>query len=154
MPRRRGAEPAEPLAGLQAVILDAQAMSLLAEEDHHPRKRELLALLKAYDQAGYVKAISVVTLTEQRRSGAAQQRLRYWQSALIRVPVSESIAYRGADLLEATGLDGHECVVDALVVATAATAERPRVISSDNSHLPRLCKAASGRRSPIELRLI
>lgn len=51
MSRRRGTDSAEPLAGLQAVSLDAQAISLLAEADHHPRKREPLALLQAYDRA-------------------------------------------------------------------------------------------------------
>jgi len=54
-------------------------------------------------------------------------------------------------VLDDAGLDGHECVVDALVVATAAAGSGPaKVASSDGSHVPKLIAAARLRRdAPI-----
>ncbi|NGO49163.1 hypothetical protein [Streptomyces ureilyticus] len=54
-------------------------------------------------------------------------------------------------ILDAQGLslhvdgaeDGHECLVDAIVVATAALCLPPvRLVTSDSSHIPKLCAAA------------
>ncbi|MGY4999736.1 hypothetical protein [Streptomyces griseus] len=61
------------------------------------------------------------------------------------------IADRAAKLLEDVGLDGHENVVDALIVATAACSDGPmKVASTDGSHIPKLCHAASvDRNSPV-----
>lgn len=130
-------------------------MSLLAEATHHHGKRRLLALLKAYEQAGYVAVISVLTIAEERRSGEAGQRLAWWRSQLVRVPVSEQIAVEAGALLDDVGLSGHRSVVDAVVVATAASSpEQARVLSSDESHIPALAKAATDRRGgvPVEFR--
>jgi hypothetical protein len=140
-----------------AVVLDAQGMSLLAEASHHPGQRRLLALLKAYEQAGYVAGISVLTVAEERRRGEAGQRLAWWQSQLVRIPVSDEIAAEAGALLDDTGLSGHRGVVDAVVVATAASSpEQARVLSSDESHIPALAKAATSRRRglPLEFRKI
>jgi Arc/MetJ family transcription regulator len=89
---------------------------------------------------------------EQRRSGNAGRRLAFIRSRLTIVEVTEQIADEAAALLDSTGLTRHECVVDALVVATAASALGPaKVVSSDSSHVPALCKAAIERRtSPVE----
>ncbi|RVX38137.1 hypothetical protein EDD27_0430 [Nonomuraea polychroma] len=137
-------------------MLDAQGFSLLAEEDHHPRKRELLALLKVYERAGFIVGISAVTVAEERRTGTAGQRLDWWRSQLVRVPVSEPTALLARQLLEETGLDGHRSVVGALVVSTAASSpDVARVISSDASHIPKLCAAATAfRRIPVEFKQI
>jgi hypothetical protein len=140
-----------------AVVLAAQGMSLLAEPEHHPRQRELIAALKAYEQAGYIAGISVLTIAEERRTGAAAKRLTWWRSQLVKVPVSEHIAAEAGALLDATSLAGHRSVVDAVVVATAASApEQARVISSDESHIPALAKAATDRRRgiPVEFRKV
>jgi hypothetical protein len=140
-----------------AIVLDAQGMSLLAEPDHHPRKRELVTALKAYEQAGYVAGISVLTIAEERRTGEAAQRLAWWRSQLVKVPVDEQIAIEAGALLDATGLSGHRSVVDSVVVATASSApEQARVISSDESHIPVLAKAATDRRRgvPVEFRKV
>jgi hypothetical protein len=59
--------------------------------------------------------------------------------------------------LDDTGLSGHRSVVDAVVVATAASSpEQARVLSSDETHIPALAKAATGRRHglPPEFRKI
>jgi hypothetical protein len=140
-----------------AVVLDAQGVSLLAEPAHHLGQRRLVALLKAYEQAGYVAGISVLTIAEERRAGEAGQRLAWWRTQLVRVPVSERIAASAGVLLDDTGLSGHRCVVDAVVVATAATSpEQARVLSSDGTHVPALAKAATARRRgvPVEFRKI
>lgn len=140
-----------------AVILDAQGMSLLAEAAHHRGQRRLLALLKAYEQAGYVAGISVLTIAEERRTGAAGRRLAWWRSQLVKVPVSEQVAVEAGALLDHAGLSGHRSVVDAVVVATAATSpEQARVLSSDETHIPALAKAATDRRRgvPVEFRKI
>ncbi len=67
------------------------------------------------------------------------------------VPATEAVADLAGLLLDDAGLDGHECVVDALVVATAATGSGPaKVASSDGSHVPKLIAAARLRRdAPI-----
>jgi len=81
---------------------------------------------------------------------------RDWRSQLVRVPVSEQIAAEAGALLDDTGLSGHRSVVDAVVVATAATCpEQARVLSGDQSHIPVLAKAATDRRGvPVEFRKI
>lgn len=139
------------------VVLDAQGVSLLAEAQHHPGQRRLLAMLKAYEQAGYVAAISVLTIAEERRTGEAGKRLSWWRSQLVKVPVSEQVATDAGGLLDDTGLSGHRSVIDAVVVATAASSpEQARVLSSDESHIPALAKAATDRRRgmPVEFRKI
>ncbi|GLX18733.1 MULTISPECIES: PIN domain-containing protein [Streptomyces] len=128
-------------------VLDAQPFSLLAEDDP-----VMAALIDLARQEGYAPTISAATIAEVRRSGRAAQRLAWQRSRLTVVPVTEALADKAAELLEAAGLDGHECVVDALVVATAALSSGPaKVASSDGSHVPKLCAAASaGRSSPVQ----
>jgi len=133
-----------------AVVLDAQGLSLLAEPGHHQGRRELVAALKSYEQAGYVAGISVLTIAEERRTGEAAQRLAWWRSQLVKIPATELIAEEAGALLDAVGLSGHRSVVDAIVVATAASApEQARVLSSDASHIPALAKAATDRRGGL-----
>jgi hypothetical protein len=139
------------------VVLDAQGMSLLSEASNHPGQRRLLALLKAYEQAGYAAGISVLTIAKQRRAGEAGKRLAWWRSQMVRVPVSEQIAVEAGSLLDDTGFSGHRSVVDAIVVATAASSpEQARVLSSDESHIPALAKAATAHRRgvPVEFRKV
>jgi hypothetical protein len=67
------------------------------------------------------------------------------------------VATEAGALLDDTGLTGHRSVVDAVVVATAASSpEQARVLSSDESHIPALAKAATDRRRgvPVEFRKI
>ncbi|HZB33528.1 MAG TPA: hypothetical protein VE465_25440 [Streptosporangiaceae bacterium] len=122
-------------------------MSLLADHD-----RRMMARLQVATREAFIPTISTVTIVEQRREGKAGQRLAYVRSQLTVVPVTEDIADAAAALLGATGLSGHQCVVDAVVVATAASAAGPaKVVSSDGSHIPALCKSASANRtSPVE----
>jgi hypothetical protein len=120
------------------LVLDAQALSLLAD-DH----ADTVDLVEASREDGYAATISVVTLAEQRRTGQAAARMRWLRSRLVIVPVTEQVADLAAGLLEYSGLDGHSNVVDALVTATAASANAVgRLLTADGSHIPVLCKAA------------
>ncbi|MFF7010695.1 type II toxin-antitoxin system VapC family toxin [Streptomyces fimicarius] len=109
-------------------------------------------ILKVAEAEGYSAAISTVSIVEVRRTGRAADHLRSLRSRLTVIPANEVIADRAAKLLEDVGLDGHEDVVDALVVATAACSDGPmKVASTDRSHIPKLCHAASvSRNSPVE----
>ncbi|MEW2358150.1 hypothetical protein [Spirillospora sp. NPDC029432] len=135
-----------PLVG-PAFVLDAQGLSLLADDD-----RRMAARLELAVREEFVPVISTVTIAEQRRDGKAGRRLAWLRSRLTVIPVSEDIADAAAALLDSIGLSGHDCVVDALVVATAASATGPaKVVSSDGSHIPALCKEASANRpSPVD----
>ncbi|MFG2246915.1 hypothetical protein [Spirillospora sp. NPDC048823] len=130
-----------------AFVLDAQGLSLLADDD-----RRMTARLELAVREEFVPVISAVTIAEQRRDGQAGRRLAWLRSRLTIVPVTEELADAAAALLNSTGLSGHDCVVDALVVATAASATGPsKVVSSDGSHIPALCKDASANRpSPVD----
>lgn len=138
----RGVTGPAAIAG-PAFVLDAQGLSLLADDD-----RRMAARLELAVREDFVPAISAVTITEQRRAG---RRLAWLRSRLTIISVTESIADAAAALLDSTGLSGHACVVDALVVATAASATGPaKVASSDASHIPTLCKHASvSRPTPV-----
>ncbi|MEU8172077.1 hypothetical protein AB0C14_04320 [Microbispora hainanensis] len=126
------------------LVLDAQPFSLLGEDD--PR---VVARIAVARQEGFVPAVSAVTLAEVRRGGAVGKRLLWQRARLTVLPVSEAIADLAGLLLEDTGLDGHECVVDALVVACAAAGSGPaKVASGDASHIPKLVAAARDRRIP------
>ena len=142
---RRVTSP-RPLTG-PVIVLDAQGLSLLADDNGRMMARLQLALREQF-----LPVISAVTIAEQRRSGKAGQRLAFLRSKLTVVDVTEQIADLAASLLDSTGLTGHECVVDAVVVATAASTIGPaKVVSSDGSHVPALCKAATeGRTSPVD----
>jgi predicted nucleic acid-binding protein len=143
---RRVARPATAIVG-PVLVLDAQGLSLLADND-----RKMMARLELAQREGFRPAISTVTIVEQRRRGKAGQRLAWLRSRLTVVPVTEDVADTAAALLDSTGLSSHECVVDALVVATAASASgHAKVVSSDGSHIPALCKeATASRTSPVD----
>ncbi|GGP08349.1 hypothetical protein GCM10012278_39710 [Nonomuraea glycinis] len=127
-------------------VLDAQPFSLLGEDD-----AKIVARIAVAREEGFIPAISAVTLAEVRRSGAIGRRLIWQRAHLTVVPVTEAVADLAGLLLEDAGLDGHECVVDALVVASAAAGNGPaKVASSDGSHVPKLIGAARLRRdAPI-----
>ncbi|WP_433572141.1 hypothetical protein [Streptomyces sp. CA-251247] len=73
----------------------------------------------------------------------AAQRLQILLSRFDVKPVSDAVMDAAAQLLDISGLDGHEGLVDALVVATAALCAPPVLLAtSDTSHIPALCKAA------------
>jgi hypothetical protein len=94
-------------------VLDAQALSLLADEDE-----DEVAILDEARADRHAAAPSTVTIAGQRWSGKAGQRLRWPRSRTTVVAVTKQIADVAAGLLESTGLGDHQCTVDAPVVAT------------------------------------
>lgn len=119
------------------LVLDAQGLSLHVEYDERMR-----ALIAKAESEGSRVAVSSVTPLEVRRSGEAGKRLEFLLSRFDVKPVSDAVVALAAKLLDSTGLDGHECLVDTLVVATAALCAPPvRLVTSDRSHIPKLCQA-------------
>ncbi|GGK51064.1 hypothetical protein [Streptomyces flaveus] len=101
------------------------------------------ARIKVAEQNGRRVALSALTPLEVRRTGQAGKRLTFLLSRFDVRPVDDTVIHTAGRLLDATGLDGHECLVDAIVVATAALCLPPvRLVTSDNSHIPKLCTAA------------
>ncbi|MFC8388310.1 hypothetical protein [Streptomyces sp. NPDC057238] len=120
------------------LVLDAQGLSLYLDGDDGMRAR-----IKSAEQNGRRVALSALTPLEVRRSGQQGRRLAFLLSRLDTRAVDDSVLETAGRLLDATGLDGHECLVDAVVVATAALCTPPvRLVTSDRSHIPKLCAAA------------
>ncbi|WP_327284821.1 MULTISPECIES: DNA-binding protein [unclassified Streptomyces] len=120
------------------LVLDAQGLSLHVDGDEGMRAR-----IEVAQQSGRRVALSALTPLEVRRTGEAAKRLRFLLSRFDVKPVNDAVTDAAAKLLDTSGLDGHECLVDALVVATAALCPPPvLLVTSDKSHIPALCKAA------------
>lgn len=101
------------------------------------------ARIKSAEQNGRRVTLSALTPLEVRRSGQQGERLAFLLSRLDTRAVDDSVLGTAGRLLDATGPDGHECLVDAVVVATAAPCTPPvRLVTSDGSHTPKLCAAA------------
>ncbi|AWZ10246.1 hypothetical protein DRB96_16550 [Streptomyces sp. ICC1] len=120
------------------LVLDAQGLSLHVDGDEGMRARIEIA-----QQSGRRVALSALTPLEVRRNGEAVERLQFLLSRFDVKPVTDAVTEAAAKLLDVSGLDGHECLVDALVVATASLCTPPvLLVTSDTSHIPALCKAA------------
>lgn len=120
------------------LVLDAQGLSLHVDGDEGMRAR-----IEVAQESGRRVALSALTPLEVRRSGDAARRLQFSLSRFDVKPVEDAVVDTAAKLLNVSGLDGHECLVDALVVATAALCAPPVLLAtSDKSHIPALCKAA------------
>ncbi|WP_079431894.1 hypothetical protein [Streptomyces katrae] len=120
------------------LVLDAQGLSQHVDGDEGMRAR-----IEAAQQTGRRVALSALTPLEVRRTGEAAKRLRFLLSRFDVKPVNDAVTEAAKTLLDVSGLDGHECLVDALVVATAALCAPPvLLVTSDRSHIPALCKAA------------
>jgi hypothetical protein len=124
--------------GEGTLVLDAQGLSLHVDGDEGMRAR-----IEVAQQSGRRVVLSAVTPLEVRRTGEAAKRLQFLLSRFDVKPVDDAVTDAAAELLDVSGLDGHECLVDALVVATAALCPPPvLLVTSDTSHIPALCKAA------------
>ncbi|MFG2561239.1 DNA-binding protein [Streptomyces sp. NPDC048496] len=120
------------------LVLDTQGLSPHVDGDEGMRAR-----IEVAQQSGRRVALSALTPLEVRRSGDAAKRLHFLLSRFDVKPVSDAVIDAAEKLLDTSGLDGHECLVDALVVATAALCTPPvLLVTSDKSHIPALCKAA------------
>ncbi|MEV7392380.1 MULTISPECIES: DNA-binding protein [unclassified Streptomyces] len=120
------------------LVLDAQGLSLQVDGE-----AEMRARIKAAELNGRRVALSALTPLEVRRTGQAGRRLAFLLARFDVKPVDEAVLRTAAHLLDTTGLDGHECLVDAVVVATAALCLPPvRLVTSDRSHIPKLSAAA------------
>ncbi|MFD3873761.1 hypothetical protein [Streptomyces sp. NPDC058623] len=122
------------------LVLDAQGLSLHVDGDGDEGMR---ARIEVAQQSGRRVALSALTPLEVRRTGEAAKRLRFLLSRFDVKPVNDAVTDAAAKLLDTSGLDGHACLGDALVVATDALCLPPvLLVTPDKSHIPALCKAA------------
>ncbi|WP_175411998.1 hypothetical protein [Streptomyces sp. TRM64462] len=132
------------------LFLDAQGLSLQVDGDDGMRAR-----IEAAESHGRRVALSVLTPLEVRRTGDAAKRLSFLLSRFDLKPITDDVIRNAARILDVTGLDGHECLVDALVVATAALCTPPvRLVTSDASHIPKLCAAATALPGEPDIKVI
>lgn len=118
------------------LVLDAEGLAKLAAGDARTR-----GYLDSAAARGARVAVSAITLTEVQRGGPRDAPTHRVLSRITVVPVSAAIARRAGELLGATGLSGHRCAIDAVVVATALGLERPAVLlTSDQDDMSRLAE--------------
>ncbi len=118
------------------LVLDSEGLSKLATGDVRARAHLEAALAR---RARVV--VSAITLTEVLRGGPRDVPVHRVVSRITVVPVSPEIGRRAGELLGLTGLPGHRCAIDAVVVATALERERPVVLlTSDPDDLSRLAE--------------
>jgi predicted nucleic acid-binding protein len=116
------------------LVLDADGLAKLAAGDARAR-----GYLDSAAARGARVAVSAITLTEVLRGGPRDAPARRVLSRITVVPVSAAIARRAGELLGTTGLSGHRCAIDAVVVATTLDLERPVVLlTSDPDDVSRL----------------
>ncbi|MCS0639095.1 DNA-binding protein [Streptomyces sp. LP05-1] len=132
------------------LVLDAPGLSLHVDGDEGMRAR-----IEVAQRSGRRVALSALTPLEVRRTGDAAKRLQFHLPRFDVKPVSDAVMDAAAKLLDVSGLDGHECLVDALVVATAALCTPPvLLVTSDTSHIPALCEAAEELPGSPRVRII
>jgi len=119
-----------------AIVLDCQALSLLATDD-----RAMLARVEAARRSGARVLVSVLTIIEATGPKTDLARMRWVRSRLAIVPVVEQDADTAVQLLRgAGGLHGHRYAIDAAVAAMALRQPgRPTVVTSDPGDWARLC---------------
>jgi predicted nucleic acid-binding protein len=118
------------------LVLDADGLANLAAGDARTR-----GYLDSAAARGARVAVSAITLTEVLRGGPRDAPAHRVLSRITVVPVSAAIARRAGELLGITGLSGHRCAADAVVVATTLDLERPVVLlTSDPDDMSRLAE--------------
>ena len=118
------------------LVLDAEGLAKLAAGDARTR-----GYLDSAAARGARVAVSTITLTEVLRGGPRDAPAHRVLSRITAVLVSAAIARRAGELLGTTGLSGHRCAIDAVVVATALDLERPVVLlTSDPDDVSRLAE--------------
>jgi len=117
-----------------ALVLDAQGLVKLAAGD--PAVRALVQTAhQRYDNV--VTAAS--TLAEVLRGGAADARMHRVLQRVTVASVDMAVGRKAGELLGATGLAGHRCVVDAMLAVVALAQPRPALLlTSDPDEMARL----------------
>ncbi|MFJ3776658.1 DNA-binding protein [Streptomyces sp. NPDC090075] len=132
------------------LVLDARSLSRQVDGDTGMRAR-----IKAAELNGRRVALSALTPLEVRRSEQAGRRLAFLLARFDVRPVDKAVLHTAGRLLGTTGLDGHEYLVDAVVVATTALCLPPvRLVTSDCSHIPTPTAAARELPQQPEIGLI
>jgi len=116
------------------LVLDSDGLVKLATGDGRAR-----AFLETTRERGARVVVSAITLTEVLRGGPRDASIHRVLSRIVVLPVSPELGRRAGELLGATGLTGHRCVIDAVVAATALGLPRPlALLTSGPDDLARL----------------
>jgi len=117
------------------LVLDCQALSLLADED-----RELATHVHTALDSRLTVHVSVLTVVEAAGPKTGLARLRWVLSRLVVEPVVPDDAETAVRLLRDAGLHGHRHAIDATVAAMVLRQPgRPVVLTSDPDDWARLC---------------
>jgi predicted nucleic acid-binding protein len=131
-----------PPAPWPSVVLDSEGLWAVARNDSEDAK----AVLRASSLAGvpvYVPAaVLAETLFGDGRDARANQALKKLQV----VAVSDLIARSAARLKQLAGMSGVAATIDAIVVATSASAGGGVILTSDIRDIRALADCASGVR--------
>lgn len=121
---------------LRSVVLDCQALCLLAGDD-----RAMVARVEAARRSSTPVLVSALTIIEATGPKTDLARMRWVRSRLAVVPVVNQDADTAVQLLrDAGGLHGHRYAIDAAVAAMAMRQPgRPTVVTSDPGDWARLC---------------
>lgn len=118
-----------------ALVLDCQGLSLLLRNDDD--------INHYVDAARTVRADLVttgLTVLEAQHPRTDSRRMTHLLSTLKVVEADREIREHAGKLLRATGMHGHEHLVDAVVAAVALRQPRPTLLlTSDPDDLNRLC---------------
>lgn len=129
---------------MSAVVLDSQAVSVLAESRRSASIDRARSVLTKLLDRGATPIIPASVVAETRRGRRADAVDRVLNAHLV-VPIDRAVAADAAKLLDRCALDSAH-LADALVAAIAVRAERPAVIiTSDPGDLRALTAHLTGQ---------
>jgi predicted nucleic acid-binding protein len=124
------------------LVLDAQGIVRLAEADKH-----VLVRVQETDTLGGDIVTAASTLAEVLRGGARDARIHRILRRVTVIDIDKNLGRKAGELLDATGMSGHRCTVDALLAAVALTQRRPVILlTSDPDDLARLTEEPDRRK--------
>lgn len=124
------------------MVLDSEGLWSVARGDSDDTK----AVLKASHQAGVPVFVPTAVLAESLFGDGRDARAYQVMKKLQVVPLTDPIARKAATLKRVAGMAGAAATIDAIVVATSATAGGGIVLTSDVDDIRALGSCATGTR--------
>lgn len=117
------------------MVLDSEGLSKWCTGD-----ARVTALVREAQDNDFRVMVSALTPIEAFDVRVKNERFRWHLSRLRIDPVTDEISFHAIDLLREAGLHGHKYAIDAVVAATALSAERPVIVlTSDVDDMLKLC---------------
>lgn len=144
---RRGLKNAPP-APWPSVVLDSQGLWAVARNDSEDAR----AVLAASSRAGVPVLVPAAVLAETLYGDERDARVNRVLKKLEIVSLTDSIARSAAQLKRLAGMTGVAATIDAIVVATSATAGGGVILTSDPEDIRRLASyVADIRIKPVSV---